>query len=298
MVGGVHPESAVVSVVGPVPCEVLAAARAVVLPATPTVCRTAEEVDPASTLVVIWSSDPASTSATVSRCTGPGTRIVVVTDNPDENEAVLAMKAGAIGYVVLGRDRRGTALLALRRALLGRSYVSSVVLDRLLHRLRHSPEPAVQPSSTYALSTQERQILIMLAGGMTNHRVGRRLSISEGTVRNRLAGIYAKLQVERRSEAIAKWSRLHHGEPSATELPSSDQPSSDQPLDDQPLSRMRPTSGEPRLDDASPESTQAGASASAATAEMSSRSAPMRRSPRTGSAPERGPSSTGLAGGR
>ncbi len=253
------------------------------LPATPTICRTSDEVDPESTLVVIWSAAPASATATVSRCAGPGTRVVVITDNPDHDEAILAMNAGAIGYVVFGSDRRGTAMLALRRALLGRCYVSSVVLDQLLHRLRHSPESAEWPASTYALSTQERQILIMLAGGMTNHRVGRRLAISEGTVRNRLAGIYAKLQVERRSEAIAKWSRLHHGEP----VPA-----------DQPLSEIRPTSGEPRLDDASPESTQAGASASAATAEMSSRSGPMRRSPRTGSVSDRDPSSTGRAGRR
>lgn len=194
--------------VGDPPVDVFTAVTRMPAPTTFSVCASATEVEPTSTVVVITSPAPAAAARVVARRTHHRARVLALTDSAEEGEAMHTIAAGAIGYVVLDRDRPGAAVLALRRTLDGISYVSAPTLAQMVGRLRTPPDATGAPQAVPDLSAEERQILVMLAGGMTNHRVGRRLSISEGTVRNRLAGIYRKLQVERRSEAIAKWSRL------------------------------------------------------------------------------------------
>lgn len=265
-----NPTPAHVALVGPLPPPVVSTVDRLGSATTVSVAASPGDVDPAATVVVAATSDPVSASRTIAERTSGRASVLLFTDVVDDRAAMEAVSHGVLGYVVLPHDRPGAGLLALHRVLRGESYASAHLLDGLLRALRQAPPPGPESAVVPALSAEEHQILLMLAGGMTNQRVGRRLSVSEGTVRNRLAAIYAKLQVERRSEAIATWSRLHADASGAR---------SGHPW----RNRILPTSGDPRLGSPPPGSTQLDTRACEASADTPSRSAPMLRTGRTGS---------------
>ena len=73
--------------------------------------------------------------------------------------------------------------------------------DFVLKRLRHGDtrHPADDPFST--LTPQEDRILSLIGDGLTNREIARQVNLSEKTVKNYVSHIYAKLHVERRSQA-------------------------------------------------------------------------------------------------
>ena len=68
------------------------------------------------------------------------------------------------------------------------------------------PEP--DASAAPALSPRERDVLTQLCAGLSNKQIARRLNLSENTVKTHLASLYAKLGVQRRTEAVASAHRL------------------------------------------------------------------------------------------
>ncbi|MGH2661052.1 MAG: response regulator [Actinomycetota bacterium] len=137
----------------------------------------------------------------------PDTKVLMLTSYADEDAVLASILAGASGYLL--KDTTGQDLAgAIMRVAAGASLLDPAVTGLVLSRLKAERGP-----SAGALSERERQILELIAEGKTNREIGRALFLAEGTVRNLVSGILAKLGVGTRAEAAARFARRDPGEP-------------------------------------------------------------------------------------
>ncbi|MFJ4692403.1 response regulator [Streptomyces sp. NPDC088766] len=122
-----------------------------------------------------------------------GPRVLVVTTYDTDADTLPAIEAGATGYLLKDAPPEDLAA-AVRTAAAGRTILAPTVADRLMHRLR-------TPGT--ALTRRETEVLTLVAGGLSNQAIGARLHLSEGTVKSHLARVYAKLDVDSRTAAVA-----------------------------------------------------------------------------------------------
>src|SRR5438270_5446222 len=128
----------------------------------------------------------------------PATRIVMLTVSEDEDDLLAAMKAGASGYVLKGVSARELASV-VRSVSGGDVYVAPSLAWGLL---REMSSPQAQVSDPLAeLSTRERQVLELVAGGLSNQEIGMKLGLAEKTIKHYMTNILTKLQVRSRVEA-------------------------------------------------------------------------------------------------
>lgn len=119
--------------------------------------------------------------------------ILVFTTYDSDADIVRSVDAGAMGYLL--KDAAPDEIFAaIRGAVQGKSVMSAPVASRLFQQLR-SPDEILTP--------REAELLSLLTQGLSNRELGRRLFISEATVKTHLAHIYAKLGVDSRAAAIA-----------------------------------------------------------------------------------------------
>jgi DNA-binding NarL/FixJ family response regulator len=130
-----------------------------------------------------------------------GYRIIVLTTYEEDADIQRAVTAGAIGYLLKDVSRADLAD-AVRAAALGRTVLSPSVASRLASHRAAPPVPAV------GLSARERQVLELVARGLTNPEIGRRLFIGEATVKTHLLRVYGKLNVSDRTSAVLAAMRL------------------------------------------------------------------------------------------
>ncbi len=127
----------------------------------------------------------------------------------DDEEALLdAIMAGASGYVL--KQIKGSDLVsAVRTVAAGQSMLDPATTARLMCSLRADPadSPSV-PSELASLSPRERDILALIGDGLTNREIGRKLYLSEKTVKNHISRLLAKLGVQRRVQAAVLASHL------------------------------------------------------------------------------------------
>ena len=135
----------------------------------------------------------------------PEIRAVILTSYDDDEALFAAIMAGASGYVL--KQIRSDALLdAVRRVAAGQSLLDPAVTTRVLHRLRHGGED--EPEELAVLTEREREILALIAEGLTNRQIGRRLYLAEKTVKNYVSSLLAKLGLERRTQAAVLATKL------------------------------------------------------------------------------------------
>ncbi len=121
----------------------------------------------------------------------------------DSDEWVFdAIRSGAAGYL-LKDTPRDRLVEAIRDTVEGKTHIDPTVGGKLLSKLRQVPMSA-STSVANALSEREREILSLLAQGLTNADIAARLYLSEGTVGNYVSSIYGKLGVSDRTQA-ALW---------------------------------------------------------------------------------------------
>ncbi|MEU3247058.1 response regulator transcription factor [Streptomyces sp. NPDC006875] len=129
----------------------------------------------------------------------------------DDEEALLdAIMAGASGYVL--KQIKGSDLVsAVRTVASGQSMLDPTTTARLMRSLRADPagEPAVAPELA-ALSPRERDILALIGDGLTNREIGKKLYLSEKTVKNHISRLLAKLGVQRRVQAAVLATHLEN----------------------------------------------------------------------------------------
>jgi len=129
------------------------------------------------------------------RSRNPEVQCLMLTAYADDEASRTAVLAGAAGYVL--KDIRGQGLLeSIRRVARGESLVNPAMTRRVV-------EQATDPAKTAAvdLSLRERQVLQLIAEGLTNRQIGERLELAEKTVKNYVSGLLAKLGMERRTQA-------------------------------------------------------------------------------------------------
>ena len=118
----------------------------------------------------------------------------------DDDEWVFdAIRAGAVGYLLKDTPRE-EVIKAVRGTFEGKSFVDPAVAGRLLGQVASQQ---TQPATllTDKLTERETDILRMLARGLSNAEIAAGLHLSEGTVRNHVSAILAKLNVTDRTQA-------------------------------------------------------------------------------------------------
>lgn len=119
-------------------------------------------------------------------------RVLVLTTYDSDADISRAIDVGAAGYL-LKAGPPDELFRGIRTAVRGETALSPRVATRLMNRVR---EPAP------ALSAREVEILELLAKGLSNHQIGRRLLISEATVKTHLVHVFGKLGVQTRTAAV------------------------------------------------------------------------------------------------
>jgi DNA-binding NarL/FixJ family response regulator len=133
----------------------------------------------------------------------PRVACLMLTSFSDEESLFNAIMAGAAGYVL--KQIRGTDLIgAVRTVASGQSLLDPQAASQLMARLR---QPA-KPDPLAALTGQERRILELIGEGLTNRQIGEQLFLAEKTVKNYTSALFAKLGMERRTQAAAYAARV------------------------------------------------------------------------------------------
>lgn len=131
----------------------------------------------------------------------PDTRVIILTAFAEDELLFAAAEAGAAGYVLkrIGNDD----LLRTIEAVAYRESVLDLALTKTMFKQFSHIDSAVEGAAFGELSSQEMRVLALIAEGLTNREIARRLFLSEGTVRNYASTLFCKLQVVNRAEAAA-----------------------------------------------------------------------------------------------
>jgi DNA-binding NarL/FixJ family response regulator len=132
------------------------------------------------------------------RRASPSTAVLVFTQADDDESVFSAMRAGARGYL-LKRAERDDIVRAIRGVASGGAVFGSPIAERLSELFGPSGGNRVPFPE---LTSREREVLDLLAAGLPNSAIARRLRLASKTVSNHLSAIFAKLQVSSRSAAI------------------------------------------------------------------------------------------------
>jgi DNA-binding NarL/FixJ family response regulator len=130
----------------------------------------------------------------------PETRCAMLTIFEDADHLFGALQAGAVGYL-LKSEPPEQILAGLDELLAGGAPMSRPVARRVLAAFARPAAAA----GCEEVTSREREILDLLARGMTYKEIAGQLGISPPTVKNHLARIYVKLAVRSRTEAVVKW---------------------------------------------------------------------------------------------
>jgi DNA-binding NarL/FixJ family response regulator len=131
----------------------------------------------------------------------PGVCVVVLTAIAEEATLMDAIQAGAVGYLL--KDAAVDEIVAaVDAATTGRSLVAPELVRTLLQRIRKE-HPVVEGPHP-PLTDREREVLGLLVEGYDNAEIARRLYISQNTVKNHVAAILVKLEVDNRLQAAVR----------------------------------------------------------------------------------------------
>ncbi|OFX31740.1 MAG: DNA-binding response regulator [Armatimonadetes bacterium RBG_16_67_12] len=132
----------------------------------------------------------------------PYARIVILTVSEEDASLFEAIKAGARGYL-LKRISPEQLSEMVRVAARGEAPISPRTASRLVEEFARLSSRTPAPDPTMGLSAREREVLALVAQGLSNKQIATRLFISENTVRNHLRNILEKLHLHSRVEAVA-----------------------------------------------------------------------------------------------
>jgi DNA-binding NarL/FixJ family response regulator len=129
----------------------------------------------------------------------PEVACLMLTSFGDDEALFDAIMAGAAGYVL--KQIRGTDLVgAVRTVARGESMLDPEAASKVMARMR---DQATKTDPLAGLTPQERKILELIGEGLTNRQIGERMFLAEKTVKNYVSALFAKLGMERRTQAAA-----------------------------------------------------------------------------------------------
>jgi DNA-binding NarL/FixJ family response regulator len=128
---------------------------------------------------------------------------IIILTTYDIDEAVYAaLRAGASGFLL--KDAAPSEIVsAIRAVAAGEAWLDPAVTRRLIDEFAARPEHHTPtPAQMDQLTSREQEVLILLAQGMSNAEVARKLGISEATVKTHLAHLMTKLDVGEKAQAV------------------------------------------------------------------------------------------------
>jgi DNA-binding NarL/FixJ family response regulator len=128
----------------------------------------------------------------------PSVKILMLTMYDDDESILGAVRAGALGYVLKGADA-DDLLRAIAAVAAGEAIFGPGLARRALQVLSAPPEPAFAQ-----LTPREREVLELIASGLSNQAIAAKLGLSTNTISNHISRIFGKLQVGSRAEAIVR----------------------------------------------------------------------------------------------
>ena len=138
------------------------------------------------------------------RSAHPDIHCLMLTSFADDEALFQAIMAGASGYV-LKQIKGADVVEAVRSVAKGQSLLDPSVTARVLERLRAGPD---EDELLARLSPQERNILRLIADGLTNRQIAEQVHLAEKTVKNYVSNLLSKLGMERRTQAAVYAARL------------------------------------------------------------------------------------------
>jgi DNA-binding NarL/FixJ family response regulator len=146
------------------------------------------------------------------------TRVLVLTSDTGREIVSGMLRGGARGYLVWGQFEPPDLLRAIRSVAAGSSWLSPAAASVAALAFREQEvriqaeqardEHRAEARHRHGLSRREEEVLDLLGTGLSNVLIGRRLGLTEKTVKNHLNHIFAKLGVQNRTEAVVRWRGL------------------------------------------------------------------------------------------
>ena len=132
----------------------------------------------------------------------PSTRVLILTTFDQDEFVYQALRAGASGFL-LKRTPAATLVEGIRVIADGDALLAPSVTRRLIDQFTGAPEPG-KPEGTalQLLSPREREVLTLVATGLSNSECAEQLFMSEGTVKTHVKRIYTKLDLRDRTQAV------------------------------------------------------------------------------------------------
>jgi two-component system, NarL family, response regulator DevR len=134
----------------------------------------------------------------------PEIQCLMLTSFADDEALFDAIMAGASGFI-LKQINSEEIVEAVRFVAKGQSLLDPAVTGRVLERLRKGPE---EDELLAQLTPQERNILNLIADGLTNRQIAEQIHLAEKTVKNYVSNLLSKLGMERRTQAAVYAARL------------------------------------------------------------------------------------------
>ncbi len=138
--------------------------------------------------------------------TYPDIKILMLTTFDEDDSLIEGLKAGASGFLL--KDMNSEQLFgAIRQAVFGEYILAPSAMNKLLERLTRL-EPSKKTNSVNSpvesLSQREVEVLSLVAMGLSNKEIANKLVITEGTAKNHISSILAKLNARDRLQAVIK----------------------------------------------------------------------------------------------
>jgi DNA-binding NarL/FixJ family response regulator len=132
----------------------------------------------------------------------PGVRVLILTTFEQDDYVFGALRAGASGFL-LKRTRPEELITAVHTVAAGEALLSPSVTRRVIDRMAQQPTPELADQARLeALTPREREVLELIARGMSNREIAAALAVEESTVRTHVKRILMKLHLRDRVQAV------------------------------------------------------------------------------------------------
>jgi DNA-binding NarL/FixJ family response regulator len=162
----------------------------------------------------------------------PGVRVLVLTTFEQDDYVFGALRAGASGFL-LKRTRPEELIAAVHTVAAGEALLSPSVTRRVIDRMAQQPTPDLaHQTNLNRLTPREREVLALIARGLSNREIAAALAVEESTVRSHVKRILMKLNLRDRVQAVifAYETGINRPAGAAEPTPPQDQPAVDADL--------------------------------------------------------------------
>jgi DNA-binding NarL/FixJ family response regulator len=129
-------------------------------------------------------------------------RVLMLTTFDDDDAVYGALRAGASGFL-LKHAAPQDLITAVRRVVAGEAWIDPAVAGKVIAALARQPGPGVaSPELLARLTPREREVLALMANGLSNREITERLVLSEATVKTHVARVLMKTGSRDRAQAV------------------------------------------------------------------------------------------------